>query len=86
MMKRKNKIIQVPMSYELAGELDALARRRGESRAAFIREACAEYIASSEKADADHRYEEGYRRIPEDRELLEALETASAESLKDDPW
>ena len=60
--------------------------RRDESRSHVIREAVAKYITAREKEDLDRQYEEGYRKFPEDIAELRAMEAASAESLKDDPW
>jgi metal-responsive CopG/Arc/MetJ family transcriptional regulator len=74
------------MPDHLLRELDAAASKKGESRASVIREAVATYVASNKDAEADRRYAEAYRRIPEDRDLLTAMEATSAESLKDDPW
>lgn len=82
----KKRIIQVPMPFDLLKQLDAAAEERGESRSSYIREACAQYLASNRDEESDRRYQEAYRRIPEDRELLKSLESASAESLKNDPW
>jgi len=59
------KIIQVPMPYDLVQQLDSVAEQRGESRAAFIREACAKHIASTREAELIEQYVDGYRRIPE---------------------
>jgi Ribbon-helix-helix protein, copG family len=61
----KKKIIQVPMPYELLDQLDTAAEQRGESRAALIREACVEYIASSRKADLIRQDIDAYKRFPE---------------------
>jgi hypothetical protein len=43
------KIIQVHMQGDLIKAPDAEASRRGESRASLIREACAGYLAASQK-------------------------------------
>ena len=65
---KKNKIIQVPMPEDLLGELDALSQQQDRSRAALIREACAEYLASAEEAEKSRQYVEGYEKFPEDED------------------
>jgi metal-responsive CopG/Arc/MetJ family transcriptional regulator len=85
----KKRVIQVPMSYELLAELDAAAQQRGDSRSAFIREACTEYIASSREADLVRRYVEGYTKFPEGPEeegWAEMGEKELAERLAADTW
>lgn len=64
-MRKRKKVIQVPIEEELLVELDRYSSRAGTSRAALIREACAEYITRSEEAEADRRYAESYRQFPE---------------------
>ena len=86
MPKKKTRIIQVPMPADLVEKLDAISYEVEESRAHVIREAVAKYVTAREEEELDRRYEEGYRRYPEDIEELKAMEAASAESLKDDPW
>jgi metal-responsive CopG/Arc/MetJ family transcriptional regulator len=85
-MKRKTKIIQVPMSKELLQRLDEASRGRGESRAAIIREACAQYIASAEKAELVRRYIEGYERFPEPAEEPDWRERLAAEVWGEEDW
>ncbi len=63
-MTRK-KIIQVPIEEELLESVDTYARQAGKSRAAFIREACAEYITRSDEEELHRRDIEGYTKYPE---------------------
>lgn len=86
MPKKKTRIIQVPMPEDLVAKLDAISYEVDESRSHVIREALAKYITAREEDELDRQYEEGYRKFPEDVEELSAMEAASAESLKDDPW
>jgi metal-responsive CopG/Arc/MetJ family transcriptional regulator len=65
MVRKKPKIIQVPMNEELLERLDAYSTERGQSRAAFIREACAEYVAKITDDELDRQYVESYRNFPE---------------------
>jgi metal-responsive CopG/Arc/MetJ family transcriptional regulator len=82
----KKKIIQVPMPSELLELLDAAAERKGESRSAFIREACTEYIASSHRAELIRKDIEGYKRYPQSDEEAAALESLAAEVLEPEDW
>lgn len=61
----RKKIIQVPIEPELLESVDLYAREAGKSRAAFIREACADYITRSEEEELDRQYVESYRQFPE---------------------
>ena len=44
---------QIHLEPELAASLDRLARRRGTSRAALIREACALFVAEADTPEED---------------------------------
>jgi predicted DNA-binding protein len=67
-MRKKPKIIQVPMNEDLVERLDAYSLERGQSRSAFIREACATYVAKLTEEELDRRYVESYRQFPESTE------------------
>jgi metal-responsive CopG/Arc/MetJ family transcriptional regulator len=83
---KKTKIIQVPMPSDFLAELDAAARERGASRAAFIREACAEYIASSRREELIRKDIEGYMKHPQSEEEAAALESLATEVLEPEDW
>jgi len=63
--------------------LDELARSTRTSRSDLIRRAISALLGAAEEAGLDRRDEEGYRRIPEERELMEALDRLSGESAAD---
>jgi len=94
-VKKKSKIIQIPMPEELLRELDELSQKRGESRSAVIREACAKYVTTVDKAERDRRDEESYRRMyaslkpgdkSEDELLGESQLAVLSETLEDEGW
>ena len=88
-MATKSRIIQVPVPEELLRELDELSEKRGQSRSALIREACAEYMATLEEAEADRRYIQSYTEMPETEEEKEWAELGAkmlAELTADDEW
>jgi predicted transcriptional regulator len=86
MAKKKTRIIQVPMPEDLVAKLDAISYEIDESRSFVIREAAARYVTAREEAELDRQYAAAYAKDPEDAEEMKAMEAASAESLKDDPW
>ena len=63
---RAKKIIQVPIEDDLLQRIDETAGEVAESRAAFIREACKLRLKDLEARELDRRYEEGYRKKPEE--------------------
>src|SRR3990172_11493790 len=85
-MRKKTKIIQVPVPEDLLEALDRLSSERGESRSSVIREACAEYIASVEEAEADRRYVESYRKYPEDPALGITGARLATEAWEEEDW
>ena len=87
-MRKKPKIIQVPMNEDLLERLDTYSAERGQSRSAFIREACAEYVAKLTEEELDRQYVESYRSLPESTEddewrLKLAAEVWGEESFED---
>ncbi len=55
----------VQLTDQLVGELDRLARQRGESRSALIRQAVVDFIAADVESRVGAEIVAGYRRIPE---------------------
>ena len=73
------RVIQVPIDDDLLGKLDTLSEKKGQSRAAVIREACRKYVTEERRRQMDEEYAEGYRRIPEDPALAESYAKLAAE-------
>jgi metal-responsive CopG/Arc/MetJ family transcriptional regulator len=89
MVRKPNKIIQVPVNEDLLRQLDELSNSQGMSRSGVIREACARYIASAEEAALSRQYIEGYKKFPESREERDWAELGLrllAERYADDEW
>jgi len=82
----RKKIIQVPMPADLLERVEAAAEKRGESRSAFIREACAQYITQSREDQLQQKYIEGYLRFPESEDEAKALEALAADVLEPEDW
>jgi len=85
-MRKRTKVIQVPIQEYLLGRLDEVSRERGQSRAAFIREACAHYVTSLREAELDRQYVEGYKRFPESTEDAEWRTRLAAEVWGEEEW
>ncbi|HET9475889.1 MAG TPA: ribbon-helix-helix domain-containing protein [Dehalococcoidia bacterium] len=86
MSRKKPRIIQVPMNEELLEQLDSYSSERGQSRSAFIREACAEYVAKLTEEELDRRYAESYRNFPESTENDEWRLKMAAEVWGEEDW
>lgn len=84
-MPKKSKIIQVPMPEDLLTSLDKLSHEQDLSRSAVIREACAEYVASTQKAESIRQYVESYEKYPEEDDG-DWREQLAAEVLGDEDW
>ena len=88
-MRKKPKVIQVPINEELLERLDAYSAERGQSRSAFIREACSEYVSKLTEEELDRQYVEAYRRFPEGEEeeaWARMGEQELARLLAEDEW
>lgn len=85
--KRSRKtVIQVPLEYELLASIDAAASRVAESRAAFIRDACALRLRALAEEARDQQYEVGYRQQPEDVAWARLGARVLARRLARDRW
>lgn len=85
-MKKKTKIIQVPMPEDLVDQLDAAAAHKGESRSAFIRDACVKSITAEAEEELDRLYEAGYKRMAESGEGGKIQLSVLGEVLPDEEW
>ena len=88
-MRKKPKIIQVPMNDDLLERLDTYSSERGQSRSAFIREACAKYVTKLTEEELDRQYEKGYREFPEgegEEAWARMAEQELAKRLAEDEW
>jgi len=59
------KVIQVPMDESLLRAVSERAKSRRSTRAAFIRQACTDYLHRLDQETLERKYLEGYRRKPE---------------------
>lgn len=85
------KIVQVPMEDELRQQLDKLSQAEGKTRSEVIREACRQHLRRSAIERLDRQYEEGYRRLPENPAIAEAMTAMAAQLWKrefgdEDDW
>ena len=79
----------MPIDAKLLKELDTLSKQQQKPRAELIREACAHYVAETEEAEADRKYIESYKNMPEtqeEREWAELGAKIASEILAEEPW
>lgn len=76
----------MPIPEDLLATLDRYSKEAGTSRAALIREACAEYITRSEEAEADRQYVESYRNFPESHDDDEWRRENAVKVWGDEDW
>ena len=67
-------------------ELEALRKKRGETRSGFIRESLKLWKEEKEKERLVRVYEEGYKRVPENPVSAEAWERASLSTFSKEEW
>jgi metal-responsive CopG/Arc/MetJ family transcriptional regulator len=67
-------------------ELETLRKKKGLSRSGFIRETIKLWKEEREKKKLVKIYEEGYRRIPENRTATEAWEKAFLSTFSSEEW
>ena len=75
-MARREVLVQ--LDDDLVDRLDEIARTRGASRSALLREGARAVIDADERAAADRRLIEAYRRLPEDPALIESAARLAA--------
>jgi hypothetical protein len=80
------RVIQVAIDDTLLGEVNDLAKSRGSSRAAIIREACKEYVRGLEREALERRYAEGYRRKRESPMVGKLGERMAQEVWPGETW
>ncbi len=78
-MTRRQVLVQ--LDDDLVGQLDEIARTRGTSRSALLREGALAVIHADERAAADRRLVDAYRRQPEDPALIESAARLAARTV-----
>jgi metal-responsive CopG/Arc/MetJ family transcriptional regulator len=77
-MGRRQVIVQ--LDDDLVGRLDRAAKEAGVSRSELIRRASRMLIEYLQERELDRRHEQGYRRVPEEPELIEAFTRLAADA------
>ena len=80
------KVIQVPMSDGLLRAVNVRANARHSTRAALIREACADYLRRLDQEVLEQKYLEGYRRKPESPSVGKLGEKMAREVWPKETW
>jgi metal-responsive CopG/Arc/MetJ family transcriptional regulator len=80
------KMVQVPMSNELANDIIKIAKETGESRAEIIRKACQSYISYIKEKNMEEIYIDGYKKIPEDVNMAQVSSEIYANLASGEEW
>lgn len=78
-MTRREVLVQ--LDDDLVSQLDKIARARGTSRSALLREGAHAVIDADERMAADRRLVDAYRRQPEDPALIESAARLAASTV-----
>jgi metal-responsive CopG/Arc/MetJ family transcriptional regulator len=76
----------VQLNDDLLRQLDERAAKEGRSRSALIREAIEAYLFDEDEARIDREIIEGYERIPETEEEIEAAKRSARRMIEEEPW
>ena len=77
----------VQLNDELVALMDQRAARLRRSRSDLIRKALEQFLADDAEAEVSRQIVEGYTRIPqEDDELEASARRAGIEAIREEPW
>ena len=83
---KAKKIIRVSIEHDLLERIDTSASAAGQSRAAFIREACKQRLERLEAEKLDRHYIAGYQKKPENPEWAKASSELLSKRLPREKW
>lgn len=79
--------IAIRIPEELAGQLEELvASGRFETKADAVRSALEALIDAERRSEVGRRIAEGYRRIPQEDDEVDAARDAAIRSIREEPW
>jgi len=78
--------IAITLPVDQAEAIEEIRRRRRIPRSRVIQEAVARFLETQGLSSRVHKYEAGYRRVPEDSTEARALAAASAAVLPIEDW
>lgn len=78
--------IAITLPEDQARAIERIRKRRKIPRSRVIQQAIAYYLSEESQHTAVRRYEEGYRRMPEDPAEAEAYARMAAEVLEPEDW
>lgn len=78
--------IAVSMSNEDFETIEAIRKHTGTTRSGVVTKAIRLLGETSRKESLIRRYEQGYKKHPEKKLEIEALEKAAVETLSDEGW
>jgi metal-responsive CopG/Arc/MetJ family transcriptional regulator len=80
------KKIAITLPVDQAEAIEEIRRRRRIPRSRVIQEAIAHFLEAQGPSSRVHKYEAGYRRVPEDAADARALAAAGAAVLPTEDW
>ena len=80
------KKIAITLPVDQAEAIERIRRRRCIPRSRAIQEAVAAFLEAQGLSSQVHRYEAGYRRVPEDAAETSALAATAAATLPIEDW
>ena len=80
------KVIQVPVEEELLNTLDRVSKRQRKPRAVLIRQACYSYLRQVEYEELDKLYQQGYKKVPEEKDIGEVQVALAGQILPKESW
>jgi len=78
--------IAITLPEDQARAIERIRRKKKIPRSRVIQQAIAHYLSEETQHAAVRRYEEGYRRMPEDPAEAEAYVRTGAEVLEPEDW
>lgn len=78
--------IAITIPRDIFKVLESLRQRLKVSRSSLIDQAVTHWIHDRQKTDLIHRYEEGYRKDPEDTKEIAALGRVQLTSIPEGDW
>ncbi len=70
----------------LLGSIERRRRKTGETRSGIIQRALGRMLDEQERAARRRAYLDGYARVPETKEEIDAAEAAAVAILSREPW
>lgn len=78
--------VSITLPKPLLSSIERLRRRTGETRSGIIQRALDRMLKEQERSARRRQYLDGYARVPETEEEIDAAEAAAVAILSREPW